>query len=380
MSGHIRRRGKASWGLKFDVPGTNGARETRYASVKGTKREAAARLTELLSESARGTLVDPSRETLGQFMDRWDSWASTNLAGKTLERYRGLIAHQIKPQLGATPIQKLRPIHLTEAYARLLREGGVRGGPLAARSVGHVHRLLHRALGHAVTWGIIAQNPAALVAPPRVHAEEIEIIREDEAQIVLNALRGRLLHTIATLALATGARRGELLALRYQDVDLDSGKIRVERSLEQTKAGLAFKSPKTKHGRRTITVPAAVVSMLRAHRLAHQEQWLGLGLGRLAPTDLLFTSADGAPLKPNAVTNEWLRATVAAGRQIGLHALRHTHASSLIHAHVDIVTVSRRLGHASPEITLRVYAHLLHDPDDRTAQAVEEMLGRVQAG
>jgi Phage integrase, N-terminal SAM-like domain len=201
MSGHIRRRGKASWGLKFDVPGTNGARETRYASVKGTKREAAARLTELLSESARGTLVDPSRETLGQFMDRWDSWASTNLAGKTLERYRGLIAHQIKPQLGATPIQKLRPIHLTEAYARLLREGGVRGGPLAARSVGHVHRLLHRALGHAVTWGIIAQNPAALVAPPRVHAEEIEIIREDEAQIVLNALRGRLLHTIATLAL-----------------------------------------------------------------------------------------------------------------------------------------------------------------------------------
>jgi integrase len=380
MSGHIRRRGKASWGIKFDVPGAEGTRETRYATVRGTKRQAQARLTELLSESARGTLVDPSRETLGQFMDRWDSWASTNLAGKTLERYRGLIAHQIKPQLGATPIQKLRPIHLTEAYARLLREGGVRGGPLAARSVGHVHRLLHRALGHAVTWGIIAQNPAALVAPPRVHAEEIEIIREDEAQIVLNALRGRLLHTIATLALATGARRGELLALRYQDVDLDSGKIRVERSLEQTKAGLAFKSPKTKHGRRTITVPAAVVSMLRAHRLAHQEQWLGLGLGRLAPTDLLFTSADGAPLKPNAVTNEWLRATVAAGRQIGLHALRHTHASSLIHAHVDIVTVSRRLGHASPEITLRVYAHLLHDTDDRTAQAVEEMLGRVQAG
>jgi integrase len=377
MSGHVRRRGKASWELKFDIPGANGARETKYVSVKGTKRQAQARLTELLTESARGTLVDPSKETLGQFMDRWDSWASTNLAGKTLERYRGLVAHQIKPQLGATPIQKLRPIHLTEVYARLLREGGVRGGPLAARSVGHVHRLLHRALGYAVTWGIIAQNPAALVAPPRVHAEEIEIIREDEVRFVLNALRGRLLHTIATLALATGVRRGEALALRYQDVDLDSGKIRVEQSLEQTKAGLHFKSPKTRHGRRTITIPAAVVSMLRAHRLAHQEQWLGLGLGRLAPTDLLFTSADGAPLKPNAVTNEWLRATAAAGRQIGLHALRHTHASSLIHAHVDIVTVSRRLGHASPEITLRVYAHLLHDTDDRTAQAVEEMLDRV---
>src|ERR1700720_665043 len=105
MRGHIRRRGKASWGLKFDVPGTNGARETRYASVKGTKREAAARLTELLSESARGTLVDPSRETLGQFMDRWDSWASTNLAGKTLEGDRRLIAHQINTQPGAHPFR-----------------------------------------------------------------------------------------------------------------------------------------------------------------------------------------------------------------------------------------------------------------------------------
>jgi integrase len=279
MSGHIRRRGKASWGLKFDVPGANGARETRYASVKGTKREAAARLTELLSAAARGTMLDPSKESLGQFMDRWDSWASTNLAGKTLERYRGLIAHQIKPQLGATPIQKLQPIHLTEAYARLLREGGVRGRPLSARSVGHVHRLLHRALGHAVTWGVISQNPAAAVSPPRVHAEEISIIREDEARIVLKALRGRLLYTIATLALATGARRGELLALRYQDIDLDAGKIQIERSLEQTKSGLAFKSPKTRHARRTITIPASVVAELRAHRLAHQKQWLSLGGG-----------------------------------------------------------------------------------------------------
>ena len=335
MSGHIRRRGKESWGLKYEVPGANGERKTRYATIRGTKREAAAKLTELLSEVARGTSVDPNKETVGEFFDRWDSWASMNLAGKTLERYRGLITHQIRPQLGATPIQKLRPIHLTEAYAKLLREGGVGGRPLSERSVGHVHRLLHRALGHAVTWQIIAQNPASKITPPKVQAEEIEIIREEEAAAVLKALAGKQLGVIATLALATGARRGEILALRHQDIDLELGKVRIERSLEQTKAGLSFKSPKTRHARRTITIPATAVAALRAHRMAQQERWIGLGLGRLGPEDLVFTAADGAPLKPNAVTNDWLRATAAAGRQIGLHALRHTHASSLIHASIS---------------------------------------------
>jgi integrase len=377
MSGHIRRRGKNSWGLKFDVPGANGARETKYISVKGTKREAAAKLTELLSQSARGTLVDPSKESFGQFLDRWDSWASTNLSGKTLERYRGLVANQVKPAFGEFPVQKLRAVHLQEGYAKLLQDGGVTGKPLSARSVGHVHRLIHRALGHAMTWGVIIQNPASLVSPPKVEAEEIEIIREEEVRTVLNALLGRQLGTIAMLALATGARRGELLALRYADVNLDAGTVRVERSLEQTGAGLAFKSPKTKHGRRTITIPATAVAELRAHKLAHQERMLGLGLGRLGADDLVFTDPVDAPLKPNAVTNDWLRATSSAGRSIGLHALRHTHASQLIGAGVDILAVSRRLGHANASITLNVYGHLLHDTDDKAAGAIEAMFARV---
>jgi integrase len=377
--GHIRRRGAHSWGIKFDVPSSNGARQTRYTTVRGTRRQAQARLTELLSESARGITADPSKESLAAFLTRWDAWASTNLSGKTLERYRGLITHQILPVLGAISVQRLRPVHLQEAYAKLLQGGGITGKPLSSRTVGHVHRLLHRALGHATTWGILLQNPASVVSPPRVHAKEIEIIRDDEVRIVLEALRGQPLRMIAVLALATGMRRGELLGLRYRDIDLEAGKIRIERTLEQTRTGLRFKAPKTRHGRRTITIPACVVEELRVHRLAQQKQRLALGLGREGPDDLLFTAADGEPMKPNVVTNEWLRATAAVGRSVGLHALRHTHASSLIHDRVDIVTVSRRLGHASPEITLRVYAHLLHDTDDRTTQAVEAMFARMQS-
>jgi integrase len=247
MTGHIRRRGAASWELKFDVgrDQATGKREIRYQSFKGSKREAQAKLTELLTDAARGTLVDASKETLGAFADRWDrDWATHNVSPKTVERYRQFIANQIKPHLGAMPVQKIKPVNLTAFYATLLRSGNIAKGPLASRTVGHIHRLLRRMLGHAAQWGVIAGNPVALVHPPRVDQDEIEIIREDEIKVVLDALRTRNLplYAIATLALATGARRGELCALRWKDLDLDTGKVRIEQSLEQTRAGLRFKA------------------------------------------------------------------------------------------------------------------------------------------
>ena len=172
-------------------------------------------------------------------------------------------------------------------------------------------------------------------------------------------------------------RRGELLALRWQDVDLDGGKLRVEQSLEQTKAGLQFKSPKTKHGRRSITLPASLVAELRAHWTAQQQQRLALGLGKAPDDALVFATWDGNARSPNALTKEWSVQMAAAGLKVTLHALRHTHVSSLIAAGVDILTISRRLGHASPTITLGVYGHLFSNTDDRAAQVMEAMFARV---
>jgi integrase len=377
-AGHIRRRGRNSWELKFDlgIDPVTGKRETRYQSIKGTKKEAQAKLTELLSEQARGVLVDPTKETVTAFLDRWcTDWASHNVSRKTAERYQQLITHQVKPHLGAMSVQKVKPVHLNALYSKLLQSGSIDGGPLAALTVGHVHRLLRRVFGHAVQWGVIVNNPAASVSPPRVSQTEIETIREDEIKLVLDRLRSRnpVLYTIAAVALATGARRGELLASRWKDVDLDGGKLRIERSLEQTRAGLAFKSPKTKHGRRIITIPPATVTDLRAHWKAMQEQRLALGLGRSAQGDLVFTTLDGLPLKPNSLSSQWLRAS-----GIHLHALRHTHASSLIAAGVDVLTISRRLGHADAKTTLNVYGHLYGNADDNVARVVEQMFARIK--
>ncbi len=182
------------------------------------------------------------------------------------------------------------------------------------------------------------------------------------------------LSPIAKLALATGMRRGELLALRWQDIDLDRGRITVARSLEQTKAGLRFKETKTRHGRRNITLPISAVADLRAHWRERQEIRLRLGIGKSPPDSLVFCDIEGNPTIPQSVSQAWGKVAEAAKVEATFHSLRHTHASHLIAAGVDILTISRRLGHASPTITLDVYGHLMPQTDDKAAAAIEAAL------
>ena len=193
---------------------------------------------------------------------------------------------------------------------------------------------------------------------------------------MLAKLAGHDLHSIACTALATGARRGELLALPWECLHLDAATMRIERSLEQTKDGLRFKAPKTKHGRRTITLPAGVVTVLREHRVRQLELRLQLGLGRPEPDALVFCRPTGEPIPPNNLSRDWRLACKALKLPtVMFHALRHTHASALIAAGVDIVKISRRLGHGSPAITLSVYSHLFDMRDDAAAQAIDIAMG-----
>lgn len=185
------------------------------------------------------------------------------------------------------------------------------------------------------------------------------------------SLCGSRLLPIATLALATGMRRGELLALRWIDIDFANATISVVRSLEQTQGGgLRFKSPKTKSSRRTITLPPSAVAMLTAHRKEQLELRFQLGLGKHDADALVFCNPEGKPISPNSFSVMWGRAVPEAT----FHSLRHTHASALIAAGKDVVTVSRRLGHVKPTITLNVYGHLFTKTDADCATAIEEML------
>lgn len=379
MSGHVRERGKRRWELKFDL-GTDpvtGKRVTKYRAFTGTKREAQVELVRLINSANQGDYVDPSKTTLTAFLDRWErDWATLNVSPKTMERYGDLLRIHVRPHIGAAKIQKLQAVQLAELYARLLREGLGPDRGLSARTVGHVHRCLHKALAVAVEWGVLQRNPADLAKPPKVESTEIAILEEDQAREVLQKLRDDPLYTFVFLGLTTGMRRGEALALRWSDVDLKKGSLRVEQSLEQTRAGLRFKAPKTKSGRRSIALPELVVAQLRLHWKGQQELRLKLGLGKAPDDALVFPSHDGAPQSPNAVTKAWAHA-VAAHKlpRVTLHGLRHSHASQLIASNMDVLTISRRLGHGSPTITLGIYGHKFKDTDAEAAKVVEAAFG-----
>jgi integrase len=372
MRGHIRERSPGHFAIVVDVrdPQT-GKRKRRWHSIAGTKRQAQLRCAELIAQLRDGGAVDPSRITLAQYLGQFQAdWVAHHTSARTAERYAFSLAH-VRRHLGEHRLQALRPANVAAFYTMLARSG------LAPRTVRCVHAILRKALGQAKTWGILANNAADTVRPPPAPDRELPILQPDRARELLGALRGKPIYLVAAIALATGMRRNEILALRWRDIDLDAGRLRVEQALEQTAAyGIRVKAPKTRNGRRTISLPAHLVAELRAHWRGQQERRLAIGAGKASADCPVLATVDGKPLSPGAVTRAWIKATATAGIPgITLHSLRHTHASMLIASGMDLLTISRRLGHASPTITLTVYGHLIHGADDRAAQIMDAAFG-----
>jgi integrase len=379
MKGHIQQRGDKTWRLKFDVgrhPGT-GKRTTNFVTFHGTKREAQVELARLIAAAKSGHIVDANKITVASYLHSWIEIAEAmSVSPKTGERYRQLIEHQIIPHLGALALQSLRPNHIATWHATLLREGRCDGAGLCGRTVGHAHRVLHKALADAVSRELLLRNPASVVRPPKVESGELAILSPSEVTTVLAAIRETDIWPHIVFSLSTGVRRGELMALQWGDIDLENGKVRIERAIEATKSkGLRLKAPKTRHGRRLIALPPICVEALREHRKTQLETRLKLGIGKLLPDHSVFGDVEGSPRHPDWLTYHWNHHVKALDLpRVTLHALRHSHASALISSGQDVVTVSRRLGHASPTITLSVYAHLFDKTDEAAALAIEAVL------
>jgi integrase len=372
--GHIRRRGKNSWEIKFDL-GTDprtGKRETRYHSVKGTRQQAQIKLAELIAAAGKGAYVESSKATVADFVRaRVDQWeAAGNISARTAQRYRQLVENQIVPHLGAKLVQRLALLDIEGWHTTL------RNGRLSARSIGHAHRVLAKALGDAERASMVVKNVCRVQKAPKVADDEMVIVRDVPA--LLDKLGGFRLCVPAMVALLTGLRLSEILALSWNRVDVDAKVIQVREALEQTKAhGIRFKSAKTRAGRRDITLPDILIEALREHRKRQLELRMQIGAGRLPDDALLFATVEGEPLSPNAQSAAWADFADSIGMpDVTFHALRHTHASQLIDAGVDIVTISKRLGHAKPDITLRIYAHLFRKDDSKAAAAINAALKR----
>ena len=378
MSGSITRRGKNSWRIKYEIDRdpVTGMRQTRYLTVRGTKRDAQRELTRVMHEIDTGAHVDATKESLGEYLDRWlRDYAKVQLAPKTFERFSEIITKHLKPALGAIVLKDLKPLHIQGYYSDALESGRLNGkGGLSPRTVHHYHRILFQALRQAVKWRLLAINPAEAVTPPKPEETEIEILDNGEISRLLREARPTRSFPAILLAATTGMRRGEVLAVRWRDINLDAAVLTVNQAVEETKAGLRVKAPKTKRSRRNITLPALTVEALRRHRVRQLEERLQLGLGR-DHDGLVFTDLEGGLVRPRNLTKEFGRIVKRAGlRSVTFHGLRHTHITMLLEDGVNPKVVSERAGHASVAITLQLYGHVLPNMQADAAAKVDAAL------
>ncbi len=261
MQGHIRKRGKGSWEVVIDLgrdPAT-GERRQVWRSLKGTKREAETLLVQLLHQRDIGIDSPPGRITLGEYLEGWlQHYARANLAPKTFLQYSWAVRSQLTPGLGSINLTKLRPQHIQAWYSRALQRGRVDGrGGLSSKTVLHIHRVLREALQHAVRWQMLSRNPADAVVPPRPvryepHALSVEDVRR-LLSVAASTTHGPLVHT----AVMMGLRRGDVLGLCWEDVDLDAGVIHVRQAAQWLPGqGSNFRSPKRDSAKR-LPVPSA---------------------------------------------------------------------------------------------------------------------------
>jgi len=364
MPGTIRKRYAGSWTVIADLgrdPDT-GKRRQLWRSVKGTKRDAERLLVELLHERDSGVERPTGRQTVGHYLERWlDDYVAVSVAPSTASHYQRIVRRVLIPALGGVELTALRPQQIQAFYSRLLRDGRADGsGGLSARTVLRYHQVLHAALHHAVRWQLLARNPADAVQPPRAARRELTTIGAADVSHLLAAADETPIGSLARMAVMTGMRRGELLGLRWQDVDLDAGMAHVQQTAQRIAGqGWVFRQPKTRLSRRAIALSPATVRLLRRHR---REQLAGRLLAGSAyqDRDLVFASGLGTPLEPGTIARTWRRVLESADvGHIRWHDLRHAHATLMLSAGVHPKVVSERLGHASIAITLDTYSHVL---------------------
>jgi integrase len=382
MKGHIRQRGPQSWAIVLDLGrDAEGKRRQKWHTVRGSKKDAQRELARLLHEINTGAYVEPSRMTVSDFLDRWlDDYARASVSAKTFERYEEIVRLHLKPALGHHPLAKLQPLHIARYYTEALASGRIDGsGGLSARSVLHHHRVLRAALHQGVKWLLLPRNPADAVDPPRPQHREMRALDETATAKLLRAAAHSRLSLPVLLAVTTGLRRGEILALRWQDVDFQNGTFAVRQSLEQTRGGLSFKQPKTVKGRRVVALPSLTLDALKQHKVKQATTKLALG-ATYEDNDLVCAREDGTPWPPDAFSTAFVGLVRRAGiPAIRFHDLRHTHATQLLRQGVHPKVVSERLGHSTVGITLDVYSHVLPgmqaEAATRTDAALRAALG-----
>lgn len=308
--------------------------------------------------------------TLADYLHGWLDHAKGRVRARTYQGYEGLIRLYALPALGDLDLDEVSPLHLQSLYASLMNE---RVPPIGAGTVLNLHLVLTQAFGQAVRWGLLDRSPAAGAQPPRARRPEPAVVDAALAQKILEAVRGDPLELPVAIAIATGMRRGEILGLRWQDLDENFTVVHVRRTLQSTEPTVVFEEPKTRRSRRAVAVPEFL-----GPYLARQLEEQGHRRTALGPSwhgdNLVVDRRDGRPVNPVTFSSAWPKFLRRAGLpHVRFHDLRHGHATLMLTQGVHPKVVSERLGHSSIGITLDTYSHVLPGMQAEAARAFDSL-------
>lgn len=363
MKGTVRRRG-AGWEYYYREldPGTGRWRQ-RSKGGFSTRAEATAALRAVLHTMDRGAYVSPTRMTVREYLEeRWLPAITMTVRPSTHASYARNIRLHVVPRLGAVPLQKLDPLMLNDFYLHLLTAGRVDGnGGLSVRSVRYVHFVLHRALRDAMRWQLLTRNVTEAADPPKESAHlrpEIRTWTPESLRTFLDGTRGDRRHVAWLLLASTGMRRGEVLGLRWADLDPRAGQLAIRQTLVTADMVTLFGEPKSRRSRRVAALDVTTLEALQRHRRHQLGERVALGPA-YDDQDLVFARADGRPYEPDEFSREFDRKSKRIGvPRIRLHDLRHTWATLALQAGIHPKVVSERLGHSTIAITLDIYSHV----------------------
>ncbi len=382
MKGHLRQRGKSKvWYAVWDDYRT-GKRQRRWTSLRTTsKREAHERLAKLISDWSAGNVPPTGRLTVAEHLKNWITTRETaGRAPKTVWSYRTMVRLHIAPALGHHQLTALRPQHLEAHYAAELARG------LSPRTVAYQHAIIRAALRHAVKQGLIPRSPCDQVTPPAVYPTEQMVFTPEQAAKFLDVLRSHRLYGLFFLALSTGMREGELIGVRWQDVDIVGKRllVRVQRQYEKGE-GMVERPTKEHRGTRVVELTDDEVAVLQEHRRRLDAERAVLmerfGVDVWQNCDLVFPSEVGTPLSPSNLRRLHQATLKKAGLEgVKVHGLRHTAATLMLSADGRVLVASRRLGHADPATTARMYGHTLPGDQREAAEKAMQSVMRRQKG
>jgi integrase len=343
----------------------------RRSLYRKTRQEAARALMDALRDREHGIPALPKRQSVGEYLQRWlDTVKRHTVDSSSYVRYEVNVRVHLVPALGRLRLAQLNAQHIQAFYTGKLSAG------YAPATVHNMHATLQNALAQALQLGLVARNVATMVTPPRVKRNEMAILSEEQARQLLRAVRGHRLESLIILALATGMREGELIALRWSDVDLDHATLRVRQTLHRALKGFVHDEAKTAHSRKTIALSTSVVSALRHHYRMQAEERLSLG-PVWEESGLVFSNEAGGRLSLTLFrSRSWFgRLTRQANvPPIRFHNLRHTAATLLLARGVNPKVVSEMLGHANVGITLSLYGHVTPHMQHAAAETMERVL------